>query len=205
MRCSYCHNPQIVLGTPKLPLDEVQRFLERRSGLLDAVVFSGGEATSWSELPDLMRYAKKLGYAIKLDTNGLRPDVLAQLLNNNMLDAVALDYKAPLKKFRHITRTTAWKRFQTSLSLLCHHSRLQVEIRTTVHTALLDENDINAIIADLERHNYSGDYVVQNFNNDRRTPTLAPLPAQPYILNVTHIHSPTGMNIAFRNFGPSPL
>jgi pyruvate formate lyase activating enzyme len=203
MRCSYCHNPQIVLGTPQLPLDEVQRFLEQRSGLLDAVVFSGGEATSWPELPGLMRYAKQLGYAIKLDTNGLRPDVLTRLLDDQLLDAVALDYKAPFNKFRHITRTTAWQRFRTSLALLCRQPQLLAEIRTTVHTSLLNEDDINTIIADLMSLDYTGNYALQNYDNNRHTPTLAPLPPQTRLLDLTRINRPAGLNLIFRNFRPA--
>lgn len=180
-----------------------QRFLKRRSGLLEAVVFSGGEATSWPELPGLMRYAKQLGYATKLDTNGLRPDVLTQLLDAQLLDAVALDYKAPFNKFRHLTRTMAWQRFQTSLALLCRQPQLVAEIRTTVHTALLDEDDINTIIADLMRHDYSGTYALQNYNNDRHTPTLAPLAPQPRLLDLTRINRPAGLNLVFRNFRPA--
>jgi len=203
MRCSYCHNPQIVLGVPQLPLHEVQRFLERRSGLLDAVVFSGGEATSWPELPGLMRHAKQLGYATKLDTNGLRPDVLTRLLDAQLLDTIALDYKAPFNKFRHITRTTAWQRFQTSLDLLCRQPQFLTEIRTTVHTSLLDEADINQIISDLEQQNYTGTYTLQNYNNDRHTPTLAPLPPQIRLLDLTRINRPANLNIVFRNFRPA--
>jgi len=200
MRCGYCHNPEIVFGRPQLSLDEVQHFLERRKGLLEAVVFSGGEASSWHELPALLRYAKQLGYATKLDTNGLRPDVMVQLIEQNLLDAVALDYKAPYSKFRHVTRTTAWPRFQSTLKLLCSQPHLLAEIRTTVHTALLNEADLNQIIADLESHGYTGLYAIQNYNNDRQTPTLAPLPAQPRALDPSLIRRPAGMDIIFRNF-----
>lgn len=77
MRCGYCHNPQIVLGKGVLSEADVLNFLHRRKGLLDGVVLSGGEATAWPGLIAFTTRVKAMGFAVKLDTNGLRPDVLA--------------------------------------------------------------------------------------------------------------------------------
>lgn len=97
MRCPYCHNPQIVKGKGKGSVEEVLAFLEKRKGLLDGVVLSGGEASYNPGLPDFIQRVKDMGYAIKLDTNGLRPEIIETFLAQNMLDYVALDYKADRK------------------------------------------------------------------------------------------------------------
>jgi pyruvate formate lyase activating enzyme len=94
MRCAYCHNPDIVRGKAgqKTP-PEVLAFLATRRGLLEGVVLSGGEATLWPGLPGFIAQVRALGFAVKLDTNGTRPETLRGLLP--ALDYVALDYKAP--------------------------------------------------------------------------------------------------------------
>ena len=119
MRCAYCHNPAIVLGKGTKPDDELIAFLEKRIGKLTAVVFSGGEATLYAGLPDLMRRVRAMGFKIKLDTNGSRPDVLRGLLDEKLLDYVALDYKCPLEKTKALIGTAKlWKPFRESLELL---------------------------------------------------------------------------------------
>lgn len=200
MRCGYCHNPQIVLGHAQLSTDEVCSFLEKRAGLLDGLVVSGGEATAWPGLPDLLRYARRLHYAIKLDTNGLRPDVVERLLEDGLLDQVALDYKAPPEKFAAVTGVTAFRHFERTLGLLCARQERLAEIRTTLHTGLLDETDINSIIADLERRDYRGLYAVQNFRADNNRPTLGRLPAQTRQADTRKINRSSAFSVVFRNF-----
>ena len=91
MRCGYCHNPQIVLGKGRIGEGAVMDFLTRRRGLLDGVVLSGGEATTWSGLANFAEKVKAMGFAIKLDTNGLAPGVTPRLLEEKLLDRLALD------------------------------------------------------------------------------------------------------------------
>ena len=94
LRCPYCHNAELIADGPGL-IDEadLEAFLTSRRGRLDGVVFSGGEPTLRPELPGLIDRARALGYAVKLDTNGTRPDVLAALLDRRALDYVAVDFK----------------------------------------------------------------------------------------------------------------
>lgn len=200
MRCGYCHNPQIVKGKGTQNINNVIHFLEKRKGLLDGIVLSGGEASIYPGLPDFVRTVKNLGYAIKLDTNGTRPDVIQDLLENDLLDYVALDYKAPPKKFKAVTGIDKFKTFEKTLDILCRQKTVPFEIRTTVHTALMDEQDVANIMNDLERRNYTGTYYVQNFCSDNDRLTLGFLPAQERKLDTNFLPTSVSFSREFRNF-----
>ena len=178
MRCGYCHNPQIVLGKGTISTDAVLAFLQRRRGLLYGMVLSGGEATAWPGLIDFAARVKAWGFAIKLDTNGLRPDVVEHLLGRGLVDYIALDYKAPQHRFAAVTGTTAYRRFSRTLDLLCAQNAVPFEARTTIHDALMDEADIITIASDLHRRGYRGDYALQPAITGRDRPTLGALPPQ---------------------------
>ena len=201
LRCKYCHNPQIVRGkSGALSIGEINDFLRRRQGLLDGVVLSGGESTAYAGIVDFSQAVRRMGFAVKLDTNGLRPDIIENLLNRQAVDFIALDYKAPPEKFRRITGMEKYKMFSRTLDLLCGQSEVPFEIRTTVHTALLDENDIVSIIDDLDDRNYHGNYHVQNFRADNERPTLGHLPLQARLLDIEKLPRPEKFQMQFRNF-----
>lgn len=163
MACSYCHNPELVNGElAKLPPQQVTEFLESRKGLLEGVVLSGGECMMSAQLPEFTRYLKSLGFKVKVDTNGTNPDMLEKMLGEQLIDYVALDYKAPTDLFQSITGFDGYALFERSLKLLIA-SGTPLEIRTTVHADLLDEEDINSILKHLESLGFSGTYYVQNF------------------------------------------
>jgi len=135
-RCFYCHNRQILESPPLLDEAEVFRFLKKRTGLLDAVVFSGGEPTLQHDLADAAKAVRALGYKIKLDTNGSRPEVLKSLLDENLLDYVAMDYKAPFGDYSAITGHDA-SGVAESLSLLLAGG-IPFELRTTMAPMLTE-------------------------------------------------------------------
>ena len=168
MRCSYCYNGDIVFSKGKRSLDEALAFLQTRVGLLEGVVLSGGEATMFSGLTVFCRKIKALGFKIKLDTNGTFPQKIKELIDENLLDYVALDYKAPAAKFYAITKNQNFSSFEESLELLLKEE-VDLEVRTTLHSDLLDEDDINAIADDLENRGYRGTYYLQNFVQDVKT------------------------------------
>jgi len=169
MRCSYCYNGDIVFSSGKRTLEETLTFLQSRSGLLDGVVLSGGEATMFSGLPEFCRKIKALGFKIKLDTNGTNPQVIKTLLDEELLDYVALDYKAPIPKFYEITKNRNFSYFEESLDLLLK-ADIDIEVRTTLHSDLLNEHDISYIANDLVVRGYEGIYYVQEFVQD--VPTI---------------------------------
>jgi pyruvate formate lyase activating enzyme len=103
LRCPWCHNPELVQGQIEngIPLDEVFRFLEKRKTVIEAVVLSGGEATLYHALPELISSIKKLNLLVKLDTNGTQPEMLMKLFQNHATkpDYIALDIKLPPERY----------------------------------------------------------------------------------------------------------
>jgi pyruvate formate lyase activating enzyme len=162
MRCDYCYNRDIVFAKKgTITMHEALEFLRSRIGLLDGVVLSGGEATA-HELVAFCQAIKEMGFAIKLDTNGTNSQELYKLLNLDLLDYVALDYKAPQDKFTHITHSRRYDEFSKSLDMLIA-SGVAFEVRTTLHADLLSPADINTIIQDLENRGYTNSYYIQEF------------------------------------------
>jgi pyruvate formate lyase activating enzyme len=106
--CWYCHNRALISNQhPRISDTEVRAFLEKRRGLLEGIVLSGGEPTLQPDLIDFATYLKDLGYAVKLDTNGSNPQVLKELLKRDLLDYVALDYKTPFTSYPLICKHNA--------------------------------------------------------------------------------------------------
>jgi pyruvate formate lyase activating enzyme len=164
MRCDYCYNKDIVFAkNGKFSPNDVLEFLKKRKGLLEAVVLSGGEATM-SELLPFAKAIKELGFKIKLDTNGTNPTLLQELIEQNLLDFIALDFKAPKDKFQAITHSNKYDDFIKSLDFLIK-SGFDFEARTTLHADLLDEQDINSIIDELKTRGYKNSYYIQNFRD----------------------------------------
>jgi len=148
-RCPMCHNADLVLRPGTLPTiseDDVWAFLEKRVGKVTGVVVTGGEPTLQPDLPDFLRRVRDIGYATKLDTNGYRPDVLASLLDADLLDYIAMDVKAPPEKYAQLSGVPGVDvaRIEHSLILL-QESRLPHELRTTVVPGLLTADDVEAL------------------------------------------------------------
>jgi pyruvate formate lyase activating enzyme len=144
-RCPYCHNPELVekerFGRP-LPEAEILAFLEKRRGLLDAVVISGGEPTLQEDLSSFMQRIRNLGYLIKLDTNGTNPEIISELIRKGLVDYIAMDIKAPLEQYSEASGVSCDRdRLKASLAILST-AGIEVEFRTTVVENLHSEEDI---------------------------------------------------------------
>ena len=168
MRCLYCYNPEIVFGKGTMEFSAVLSFLKTRIGLLDAVVFSGGECMIHKDISEQIKQVKALGFAVKIDTNGSKPTLLKQLVQEDLLDYIALDFKTLPNKFKEITKSNLFGSFLETLKTIIN-SKIAFEVRTTYHSDLLDENDIKSMIRFLEVHNYKGNYYIQYFRNDTET------------------------------------
>ncbi len=142
MACSYCHNYHI-LGkeAPLLSEASVWDFLEKRRGLLDAVVVSGGEPTLQQQLRPFIERLKELGFLVKLDTNGTKPTVLAELLSAGLLDYVAMDIKAGPSKYDTVTCSRVDLAAVRRSIFLIRSSGIDYEFRTTFAPEL-DKADI---------------------------------------------------------------
>ncbi|MEW6490781.1 MAG: anaerobic ribonucleoside-triphosphate reductase activating protein [Thermodesulfobacteriota bacterium] len=152
-RCPYCHNRDLVLvpdGLASVPVEGVLARLEELGGWVDGVCVTGGEPTLHPGLPELLALFRSRGLAIKLDTNGSHPEGLAGLLAADLLEAVALDLKAPLEAIpyrRNAGPGADPAAVGKSLALLAA-SELGVEVRTTVHPVLLSLPEVRRLAAE---------------------------------------------------------
>jgi pyruvate formate lyase activating enzyme len=150
-RCRYCHNPHLQPFDAGLwEWSAVEAFLESRRGLLDAVVFSGGEPTAQHALEGAIRAVRRLGFQVGLHTAGIFPARLRRVLP--LVSWVGLDLKAPFDaRYDAITRKPAsWRAARTALEEVLA-AGVPYELRTTVHPALLDEAAREALACELTR------------------------------------------------------
>lgn len=172
LRCGYCHNPEMVTGRGQHAWSTVMEFLKMRQGKLQGVVFSGGEATTCPLLPEMCRDVRSLGYAVKVDTNGTRPAMVARLVEEGLVDFIALDYKAPPHRYKKVTGTERYDSFSKTLNYLLG-TPVPLYLRTTVHPSLLNEEDVEWMKCDLKERGYQGELHIQQART--HTPTLGNL------------------------------
>lgn len=165
-RCPFCHNHGLVLNHqdyPTLDWFQIKNRLKKFVGWIDGVVISGGEPTLSPGLTGLIGEIKEMGFKVKLDTNGSRPDVVKSLLEAGMLDHVAMDVKAPLDEFSY-TRAAGRPGFLQpvleSLELL-KTSVVSYTLRTTAVPGLHSEKDILLLAEQLQN---APEWSLQNFN-----------------------------------------
>ncbi|MDD3397790.1 MAG: anaerobic ribonucleoside-triphosphate reductase activating protein [Clostridia bacterium] len=133
-KCWYCHNSQLIndASSSQISLAEIYDFLKSRKKFLEGVVISGGEPTLQADLKEVARAIKQLGYKVKLDTNGSNPQVLQSLLDENLIDYVAMDIKTCLRNYNEIINT--YKDFSDELKKsieIIKNSKVDYEFRTT--------------------------------------------------------------------------
>ncbi len=142
-RCPFCYSIELVLpeeikNQPKIAEQEFFDFLKQRKGLLDGVVLCGGEPTIHKDLPEFCKKIKKLGYLVKLDTNGSSPEMLKKLIDDNLINYVAMDIKAPLEQSKYEEMTGVkvnLENIKKSVEIL-KEGRIDFEFRTTVAPSL---------------------------------------------------------------------
>lgn len=153
MRCGFCHNPEFVLPEKIAELQDTFiasetffNFLDKRRGLLEGVVVSGGEPTIWADLPEFFREIKKRGFLTKLDTNGHHPEMIRRLLEEKLVDYVAMDVKTSLSEYpKLVGGGVKPEHIQESIDLL-KRSEILYEFRTT----LVKELHSEAVLKDME-------------------------------------------------------
>ena len=145
-RCPFCHNASLVI--PKKFGDDISEdsfleFLESRRGKLSAVCVSGGEPTLYPDLPEFIAKIKNMGYLVKLDTNGYRPEVLSSLIEAGLVDYVAMDIKNSKRSY---AKTVGIEGFELSPILrsvdILREGRVPFEFRTTVVRELHSSEDM---------------------------------------------------------------
>ena len=165
-RCPYCHNHALVLRPeeiPSIPLDHIMSRLDSFRDWIDGVVITGGEPTIHHTLPKLLRVFKEEGFLVKLHTNGSQPDVLRVLIDDQLLDSIAMDLKAPLVagKYRNAAGIASDPAtLKESVRLLLKGS-IPYEFHTTVVPSLHTRNDILALAQEVR----GGErLIIQGFN-----------------------------------------
>lgn len=144
-RCPFCHNTPLILGTDELSEADVFGFLKKRQGLLDGVAVTGGEPLLTPEIDTFLRNIKELGYKIKLDTNGSFPEKLRFLIDNQLVDYVAMDIKNSKEKYAQAAGTDRYlSEVEQSVSILLD-GKTDFEFRTTVVDELHEPEDFRAI------------------------------------------------------------
>lgn len=165
-RCRYCHNPHLIparRSEEEIAWDDVIDFLRRRQGLLEAVVFSGGEPTAQAALLDAIREVRALGFKIGLHTGGAYPRWLSAVLP--LVDWVGFDVKAPFDEYARITGIAGSDApARQSLARLLA-SGVNAEIRTTVHSALLSDAEVLTLTHDLASRGVKR-HVIQAFRSE---------------------------------------
>lgn len=147
-RCPFCHNASLALNEDKnvIPFNDVLMFLKERKGKLDAVTYTGGEPTLHPNLKEELKEIKKLGYLIKLDTNGSNPKLLKELIDEKLIDYVAMDIKNSFDKY-NVTIASFnidLNKIKDSINIIMS-SGIDYEFRTTIIKEFHDTNDIKEI------------------------------------------------------------
>lgn len=164
-RCEYCHNPhlQCARGSTRVRWESVREFLLTRTGLLDAVVFSGGEPTVQPGLGAAMRAVKAMGFKVGVHTAGIHPRRLAAVLP--LADWVGMDVKAPFARYDAITGVAGSGERALASARAIVASGVAHEFRTTVHRLLLTPDDLAAVAAEVAALG-ARRYVLQDFRAD---------------------------------------
>ncbi len=168
-RCPWCYSRELVLSEeikkqPKISEKDFFDFLKTRKRLLEGVVVCGGEPTINKDLPEFIKKIKKLGYSVKLDTNGSNPTMLKDLIDKKLIDYVAMDIKLPKEKYpKFFGKQVKVKNIEESIKIL-KNSKIDYEFRTTIVPTILTKEDIIKI-ADWIKS--APKYYLQNFRAEK--------------------------------------
>lgn len=147
--CPYCQNSALVVDASEnelIPEEEVLSYLKERCKLLDGVCITGGEPTIQKDLKEFIEKIKKLGLKVKLDTNGSHPEVVKELLDNNLLDYIAMDIKTVFTKYNEVAnRKVDTDALRKSIEII-KNSNIDYEFRTTVVKAFVSYEDLIFIL-----------------------------------------------------------
>ena len=160
LKCPYCHNGELLDGGVETSLRSISKTIDDSADFLDAVVLSGGEPlTQVNDLIDILKYARSIGLKTKLDTAGIYPERLEQVLD--LVDYVAMDIKAPFNKYKEVIGADVGDKVKKSMELVASRDDVTLECRTTFVPALLTKNDICQITKEIN----CDIYTLQQFRN----------------------------------------
>ncbi|MEK7166913.1 MAG: anaerobic ribonucleoside-triphosphate reductase activating protein [Patescibacteria group bacterium] len=143
-KCKFCYNPELVLinsQQPTIKQEDIFKFLKKKKKFIDGVCVTGGEPTLHQDLPEFLEQIKKMGFLVKLDTNGTNPKMLKKLIKKKLVDYIAMDIKAPFLKYEKIIgKKIDLSKIKESIKIIINFP--DYEFRTTVAPNLVTEEDI---------------------------------------------------------------
>ena len=162
LTCRYCHNVELLEDKTDKSFEEVKHEIDSSADFLDAVVISGGEPLMQIDaLIEIFSYVRQIGLKTKLDTSGIYPNRIKQLLDLNLLDFVSLDVKTTFSKYRKITGSNVGFQVKKSMELINADDNVHLEIRTTYVPTLHTKKDIINLVDEIE----ADIYTIQQFRN----------------------------------------
>jgi len=194
-RCPWCYSRELVLpeeiqNQPRIPEKDFFNFLEERKELLEGVTICGGEPTIHKELPNFIKQIKKMGYLVKLDTNGSNPQMLKKLISKDLIDYVSMDVKAPRERYEKVVGGKVnLKDIEKTIEIL-KKSNLDFEFRTTLVPTLIEKKDVLEIAQWIK---LAKRYYLQNFRPEKtidpKFKKIKPYP-QEYLIEIQKAISP---------------
>lgn len=161
LACRYCHNVELLDDETEKSFDEIKEEIDSAADFIDAVVISGGEPLVQNEATiEILKHVRKVGLKTKLDTSGIYPDKLEEMLKLDLLDFVSLDVKAPFAKYKKVTGANIGFKVLKSMKLINSYG-VKLETRTTYVPTLHTKKDIANLVMDLK----ADIYTIQQFRN----------------------------------------
>lgn len=162
LTCRYCHNVELLDDETEKSIEDIRHEIDSSADFLDAVVISGGEPLMQTdEVIEIFSYVRERGLKTKLDTSGIYPDKIRQLLDLKLLDFVSLDVKTTFSKYRKITGSNVGFHVKKSMELINADDNVHLEARTTYVPTLHTKKDIINLADEIE----ADIYTIQQFRN----------------------------------------
>ena len=161
LACRYCHNVELIEDNTEKSFEEIKQEIDSSVDFLDAIVISGGEPLVQTDaVIEILSYVRQIGLKTKLDTSGIYPDKLKEILDLDLLDYVSLDVKTTFSKYKKITGANVGFQVKKSMELI-NDAGVHLEIRTTYVPTLHTKKDIMNLVDEIEAEIYT----IQQFRN----------------------------------------
>lgn len=163
--CPYCYDADLVRDAlPYVESSFIKKLLLARRGKIDAVVFLGGECTIWNDkLIEDIKWVKEHGFLVKVDTNGSNPELIRYLIDNKLVDYVAVDFKTTEEKSQRFFSYIIYKKFFETVKLLMESNGIEYELRTTLHPDVINEKDLSRMCLTLKEIEWKKPLYIQHF------------------------------------------
>lgn len=161
LACRYCHNVELLEDNTEKSFDEIKEEIDSSADFLDAIVISGGEPLVQTDaVIEILKYVRQIGLKTKLDTSGIYPEKLKEILDLDLLDYVSLDVKTTFSKYRKITGANVGFEVKKSMDYI-NDAGVHLEIRTTYVPTLHTKKDIINLVDEIKAEVYT----IQQFRN----------------------------------------